>query len=65
LTHFTRGSCKPHAETIKRKSPESNFKKDAKQWVNYLTASRALKIIREEHPSYLNSNFFSNYFEES
>jgi len=51
-------------ETLGMKSRKYNWNKGAKEWVNYLTTSRVLKIIRDQHPCFPFYKHESNYYEE-
>jgi len=51
-------------KSLKQTSYKVVKEQTLKEWVKYLTASRLVKIIRDECPCYLYCKLVSNYYEE-
>jgi len=69
LTQFSIDYSEQLLVTIEIKSQKTELiqrctRATPKEWIKYLTASRVVKIIRDEHPCYLYCKLVSNYYEE-
>jgi len=60
-----RTACRDFKKEISRVELKKRCKRASpREWVNYLTASKAIKVIRDQHPSLLYCKIVSNYYEE-